>query len=286
MADKTYLLIGHVTEDLLPEGGLFPRCRHPVVGGTVTYAAVVAKRLGWRPIVVTAAAADFKPPACLDGVDWTILPSDETTTFKNQYAAEGRRQVVGPVARTIVADDIPTVLRRPAVVHLCPVAQELEPSLARLFPDSLLVATPQGWMRRWDIDGVVSLDTWRGAEEILPQLRAVVLSLEDVQGDWAVAERWAEQIPVLVVTQDKGGCTLFHRGEKRSFPARAARVIDPTGAGDVFAAAFFIRWAETGDPGQAAVFANVTASMALQRPGPGGAPSRIEVEEYVNLLRS
>ncbi len=278
MADKTYLAIGHVTKDLLPEGGF-------VVGGTVIYAAAVAKRLGWRPIVVTA-AADFKPPACLDGVDWTILPSDETTTFRNQYAAEGRRQVVGPVARSIMADDIPAVLRRPAMVHLGPVAQELEPSLARLFPDSLLVATPQGWMRRWDTDGVVSLDTWRGAEEILPQLRAVVLSVDDIQGDWAVAERWAKQIAVLVVTQDEQGCTLFHRGEQRSFPARPARVIDPTGAGDVFAAAFFIRWAETGDPGQAAVFANVTASMALQRPGPGGVPSRVEVEEYVGLLRS
>ncbi len=279
MADKTYLLIGHVTKDLLPEGGF-------VVGGTVTYAAVVAKRLGWHPVVVTAAEPDFKPPACLDGVDWTILPSDQTTTFKNQYVAEGRQQVVGPVARSIVADDIPSNFRRPAVVHLCPVAQELEPSLAELFPDSLLVATPQGWMRRWDADGVVSLDNWRGAEEILPQLRAAVLSVEEIQGDWAVAERWAKQIPVLVVTQDKDGCTLFHRGEKRSFPARAARVIDPTGAGDVFAAAFFIRWAETGDPGQAAVFANVTASMALQRPGPESAPSRIEVEESLDLLRS
>ncbi|HUT95735.1 MAG TPA: PfkB family carbohydrate kinase [Thermoguttaceae bacterium] len=35
----------------------------------------------------------------------------------------------------------------------------------------------------------------------------------------------------------KDGCTVFHRGEKRSLPARPARVIDPTGAGDVFAAA-------------------------------------------------
>jgi 1D-myo-inositol 3-kinase len=279
LTDKTYLLIGHVTKDLLPEGGF-------VVGGTVTYAAVVAKHLGWRLVVVTAAAADFNPPACLDGVDWTILPSDETTTFKNQYAAEGRRQVVGPVARSITADDIPSDFRRAAVVHLCPVAQELESSLAKLFPDSLLLATPQGWMRRWDTDGVVSLDTWRGAGEILPQLDAGVLSVEDIQGDWAVAERWAKQVAVLVVTQDKGGCTLFHRGEKRSFPARAASVIDPTGAGDVFAAAFVICWAETGNPGQAAFFANVTASMALERPGPGGAPSRIEVEEYVGLLRS
>ena len=279
MADKTYLLIGHVTKDLLPEGGF-------VVGGTVTYAAVVAKRLGWRPVVVTAAAPDFKRPAYLDDVEWTILPSGETTTFKNEYGPDGRKQVVGPVARSIAADDIPTDFRQARVVHLGPVAQELEPSLVGLFPDSLQVATPQGWMRRWDTQGVVSLSRWRGADEILPQLDVAVLSVEDIRDDWTVAEEWAERIPVLVVTQDKGGCTLFHRGEKQSFPARPARVVDPTGAGDVFAAAFFIRLAETGDPRQSAGFANVTASMALERPGPSGVPSRTEVEEYVDLLRS
>ncbi len=279
LCDKTYLLIGHATKDLAPPDGF-------LVGGTVTYASVVAKRLGWRPVVVTAAGPDFQRPAFLDDVEWTVLPSSETTTFKNEYGPDGRKQVVGPVARSIAADDIPTDFRQARVVHLCPVAQELELSLVGLFPDSLLVATPQGWMRRWNAQGVVSLDNWRGAEEILPRLDAVVLSVEDIRDDWTVAEEWAERIPVLVVTQDQGGCTLFHRGEKRSFPARTARVVDPTGAGDVFAAAFFIRWAETGDPGQAAVFANATASMALQRPGPGGTPSRSEVEEYVDLLRS
>ena len=272
------MLIGHVTRDLLPDGGF-------VAGGTVTYASVVAKRLGWHPVIVTAAAPDFKRPAYLDDVEWSVLPSSETTTFNNQYGPDGRKQVVGPVARPIAADDIPTDCRQAGVVHLCPVAQELEPSLGRLFADSLLVATPQGWMRRWDTNGVVSLDNWRGAEEILPQLDAVVLSVEDIQGDWTAAERWAKQVPILVVTQGKDGCTLFHQGEKRSFPARAAGVIDRTGAGDVFAAAFVIRLKETGDPGHAAVFANVTASMAVERPGPEGVPSRIEVEESFDLLR-
>ena len=52
---RTYLLIGHVTKDLLPDGGF-------LAGGTVTYAAKVAKRFEWAPVVVTAAAPDFVRP--------------------------------------------------------------------------------------------------------------------------------------------------------------------------------------------------------------------------------
>ena len=275
--EKTYLLIGHVTKDLLPDGGF-------VAGGTVIYASMAVKRLGWRAVVVTAAASDYERPSCVDAVDWNILPSSETTTYRNQHGAHGRTQVVGPVARSIAANDIPSHCRQAAVVHLCPVAAELEPSVARLFQDSLLAATPQGWMRRWNARGVVSPGDWRGAEEILPHLDAAVVSVEDINDNWALPERWARQLPVLVVTQDKDGCTVFHHGEKQSLPARAAHIVDPTGAGDVFAAAFFIRLQETGDPGRSARFANVAASMALERPGPSGVPSRPEVEE--RLARS
>jgi sugar/nucleoside kinase (ribokinase family) len=161
------------------------------------------------------------------------------------------------------------------------VAQELETTLANQFQDSLVVATLQGWMRRWNDEGVISLGDWRRAEEVLSRLDAAVVSVEDIDGDWTLAEQWAEQIPILVVTQDKDGCTLFHHGEQQSFPARPTRVIDPTGAGDVFAAAFFIRLYETRDPCQSARFANVTASMALELPGTSGIPRRTEVEAYL-----
>jgi sugar/nucleoside kinase (ribokinase family) len=272
--DTTYLLIGHVTKDFLSDGSF-------VAGGTVTYAAMVAKRFGWRPVIVTAAASDFERPRYLEDVEWNILPSSETTTYRNEYGPHGRTQVVGPVARPIAGDDIPSHLHQAAVVHLCPVAQELEPAIARLFQDSLVVATPQGWMRYWNAQGIVSLGDWLKAEDILAQLGAAVVSVEDINHNWTLAEQWAKQIPILVITQDKDGCTVFSDGKKQSFAARPADVIDPTGAGDIFAAAFFIRLRESGDPGQAARFANIVASMALERPGPSGVPSRAEVEEYL-----
>lgn len=273
--DQNYLLVGTVTKDLLPDGDF-------TIGGTVTYASVIVKNLGWQPIIVTTAASDFRPPSYLAEADWRILPSPETTTFRNEYDAYGhRRQTIGPVAQTIKTIDIPSDCRQAPLVHLCPLAQELEPSITSIFENSCLVATPQGWMRQWDKRGRVSLGEWVGAARLLPELQATVISLEDIEGDWTIAKNWATQVPILIVTQGKNGCTIFHQGQGYSVPSRSAQQVDPTGAGDVFATAFFIRFYETGNLWHSARFANVTASMAIERPGPEGAPGRDEIEAYI-----
>jgi sugar/nucleoside kinase (ribokinase family) len=233
---------------------------------------------------VTAAALDFVPPPYLADVDWRILPSPATTTFRNVYDAQGHRhQTIGPVARPITPVDIPVDCLAAAVVHFCPLAQELPPAIIEPFDrrQTMLAATPQGWMRQWDERWVVSLGQWQGAEEVLPHLKAAVLSIEDVEGDWLIPERWAAQIPILVVTQGEQGCTVFQHGRSYAVPPRPAQPVDPTGAGDVFAAAFFVRLHENDDLWQAAYFANVTASMAIERFGPEGAPTRAEVEAYI-----
>jgi sugar/nucleoside kinase (ribokinase family) len=272
--EQSYLLVGTVTKDLLPHNQF-------TFGGTVNYAGVVARNLGWRPIIVTAAAPDFAPPAFLAETEWHVIPSPATTTFRNEYTPQGRRQTVGPIARSIYAADIPATLRQLPLVHLCPLAQDVDLSVIELFNQATLVTTPQGWLRQWDERGTVSLGTWQGAEQILPKLKATVISIEDVEGNWSIAERWAAQTALLIVTQDKNGCTVFYQNQRLRVPPRPAQPVDPTGAGDVFAAAFFIRYYETEDLLQAAYFANVFASMAIERLGPEGSPSRAEVEAYI-----
>lgn len=277
MAQNThpsYLLIGTVTKDLLPNNRF-------TTGGTVSYAGVVVKQLGWWPVIITAAATDFVPPPYLADADWRILPSLATTTFRNVYTPQGRQQTVGPIARSIGPADIPADCRDISLVHLCPLAQDVEVAITTIFENSLLVTTPQGWLRQWDANGIVSLGDWQGSAEILRRVQATVISIEDIEGNWSMAEKWAAQTFILIVTQDKEGCTVFHQGQRWSIPPRPAQPVDPTGAGDVFAAAFFIRYHETNDLWQSAYFANVTASLAIERVGPEGAPLRSEVEAYI-----
>lgn len=273
--NKTYLLIGHVTKDILSNGEF-------VYGGTVTYGSVVAKQLGWHPVVVTAAGPDFAPSPFLTDIDWHILPSSDTTTFRNEYDAQGnRQQTVGPLARSLRAVDVPVECLSASIVHLCPLNQEVPASITSLFERSLLITTPQGWMRQWNEQGLVSRSEWTTADELLSNIEVAVISIEDIEGDWSIAEQWAALASVLVVTEEAKGCTIFNKGQRQIVPPRPARPVDPTGAGDVFATAFAIRLNETGDLWQAARFANVTASIAIERVGPEGSPSRAEVERYL-----
>jgi len=83
---------------------------------------------------------------------------------------------------------------------------------------------------------------------------------------------------------------VYHQGQVRHFPTRPAHEVDPTGAGDVFAAAFLIRLRETAqsptgeDPWEAARFANVVASFSVEGPGVSAIPRREQVEAYLNTL--
>ncbi len=271
----TYVLVGHVTKDLHADQSFS-------VGGTVTYATVVVKKLGWRPVVITRSTPDFKPIPFLADIEWQALPSPHTTTFRNVYDDHGnRRQTVGPIATPIQPADIPASCQNVELVHLCPLVQELEPDIATAFGSARMLATPQGWLRTWDEAGRVSLGSWHHLDQLLPRLHTTVISIEDIENNWSIAEEWAQKSNLLVVTQGELGCTVFSQGQKISVPPRPSQPVDPTGAGDVFAAAFFIRYFETGELWQSARFANVLASMAIERNGPEGVPSRAEVEHYL-----
>jgi len=64
-------------------------------------------------------------------------------------------------------------------------------------------------------------------------------------------------------------------------PPRPARLVDPTGAGDVFAAAFFIRLSQTRDPWEAARFATQVAARSVTRRGMESTPTREEMLDFL-----
>ncbi|WP_437753487.1 PfkB family carbohydrate kinase [Sorangium sp. So ce1389] len=280
------LLIGHVTCDLLSadlQGGYR-------LGGTVSFAAVTVVRLGRAPTVVTRAAPSTDLSGLPAEAEVVVLPSPATTTFANVYTEQGRVQTCHAQALAITASDIDERLRRPRAVLLGPLVGEIGADVAGLFDDgTLVVATPQGWMRRWDETGRVYGKRWENAEGILACLDVLVLSEEDIEHDLSRLEPFFERVPLVVVTESRDGSTLYRRaahggsGEvvKTRIPPRPAREVDPTGAGDVFAAAFMIRLQETGDPVEAARFANVTASFGVEHEGMTGIPGRETVLGYM-----
>ena len=81
------------------------------------------------------------------------------------------------------------------------------------------------------------------------------------------------------MTESAAGAVLYWNGDRRRFRAPEVKEMDATGAGDVFAAAFFIRLFKTRDPWEAARFATLIASCSVTRPGLEGIATPREIEE-------
>jgi sugar/nucleoside kinase (ribokinase family) len=93
------------------------------------------------------------------------------------------------------------------------------------------------------------------------------LSLEDLV-DPTQLERFARLSRLLVLTEGAKGCTVYFHDEKRHFLAPAVEMVDATGAGDIFAAAFLVRLHQTdGNIWVAAEFANQVAALSVTRRG-------------------
>ena len=280
-----FLTIGHVTRDVRPDGSF-------ALGGTVTFAALTAYRLGLAASIVTCASAEW-----LESIT-THIPeiglaghtSQETTTFVNTYHEGFRTQFLQARADELAATNIPASWLNAPIVLFGPLDQEFTPALIRDFPrrpGSILAATPQGWLRRWDADGRVWPSPWTAAAEVLPLLDALILSHDDllpfangnrIEAD-AILTRWSMRVPLLVATDGRYGATLFQQGRIEKFPAYTSMEVDPTGAGDVFAAAFLVHLSRHREPNHAVDFANCVASLSIEQEGITGIPTWEMVEE-------
>jgi sugar/nucleoside kinase (ribokinase family) len=274
-----FLTIGHITRDILPDQTFS-------LGGTVTFAALTAYRLGLVSAITTCADAELQAelPARLAKIGLAVGTSSATTAFVNTYHEGFRTQYVRARADQLQLEDVPEAWRQASIVLFGPLDQELSPSFIRHFPrspGSLFAATPQGWLRRWDGDGRVWPTPWTAATEILPLLDVLLLSHDDLlpfakgnrTGADAMLSHWSMQVPLLVATDGRHGATLFQHGIAEHFPAYPAHEVDPTGAGDVFAAAFLVFYHRRGDPRKAVDFANCVASLSIENMGIAAIPT-------------
>lgn len=265
-----YLVIGHVAHDLAPEG--------PRLGGTAAYSALTARALGLRVGIVTASGPETSLEPLKD-IPVFSLESPQSTTFENIYTDHGRVQYLRAQATRIDLNRVPEPWRRAPIIHLGPIANEMDATLPDGFSPALLGLTPQGWMRKWDATARVSRAEWTNAELALAQASAVVISREDVDDNEELIEQMAHQTRILVVTEGPSGAVLFWNGDRRRFRAPDVTEVDATGAGDIFAAAFFMRLLRTRDPWEATRFATLLASCSVTRVGLQGIATPREVEE-------
>lgn len=264
-----YLMIGHITVDKTPQGNR--------LGGTTTFSSLMARALGLKVGIVTSWGTEL-PLGPLADIPIINLPAEHSTTFQNKITPEGRQQTLFHVANTIDLNLIPADWLGASIVHLGPVAQEVEPAMVRHLSNSLVGTTPQGWLRTWGEDGTVVPTEWPEASFVLNNVGAAVISIEDLGFDEARIEEMAAACRVLAITEGSEGVRLFWNGDVRRFRPPSVTEVDTTGAGDIFATAFFYRLYTTRDPWEAARFATQLAAISVTRSGLDGIPTPEDIQ--------
>ncbi len=267
-----FVIIGHLTRDIVPGGY--------TIGGTAAYSGITACRMGADVVILTRSHPSDAQHPSLAGIEIINLPSDHTSTFHNVYHNDIRTQHVRVVAEPILANDVPKHLYDGDVTLLAPLVQEVDPAMIPKI-QGMVASTPQGWLREWDARGRIKAVPWYCAGRVLPFLDAIIFSAADLIGDLSILPTILETVPIVAITKAAAGCILYIEGKRYKIPTRPAHEIDPTGAGDTFAAAFLVYLKEHNDPVQAAYFANVTASMGVEARGIQGIPERSQVESYI-----
>lgn len=276
-----FLAIGHITRDL-HEGRV-------VAGGSALYSAVTAKRLGKTTAVVTASSDEFDSLEALTGIDTVYTEADGTTTFINTYAEGGRRsQVIKETASPLEVGRIPLTWLSAMVIHVCPVVHEVERSCLEALASPLVGVSPQGWLRSWDASGRVTDTRWpeETKRPALDAARILFFSEEEFALNRDDLDLYRRSVELVAVTKGDRGARIYQGRDMFEVPAVTVREVDPTGAGDVFATAFLIRFEETGDAYNSACFACCTASYSVEREGIDGIPDRAQVEARLREMPS
>ncbi len=281
MSDRSpdYLVVGHVTVDHTPNGLEY--------GGTALFGAITAHRLNANVHVLTSMPDEMVHVVLPPDVAVQNVPSAVWCTFRHVYVNGVREQYITDVAATLSAADLPAAWRSIPVVHFGPLVQEVQADLLTAFDGSLLGASVQGWLRQWGQDGHVQP---LAADKMLawaPPVDISFLSEEDIGEQRAVIDLYRRTHRLVVLTDGSHGATVFEGDRATRVPAFPVVEVDANGAGDVFSAAFLIRYYEQGDAVEAARFAAVVASFHVEHLGTEGIPTREQAEarlkEYARL---
>jgi sugar/nucleoside kinase (ribokinase family) len=256
------------------------------LGGAANYCSLTAARLGLRvgclvgvdPLASTAHELDTLEAA---GADVRRVTLEHGPIFENLEVDGHRRQRWLSKSDRVPLVALPEGWRRARAWLIVPVAGELGDEWAAAPATGSCVGVCwQGLLRTFDDDGWI-----RRVEPmpspILDAAGLVIASVDDVEGSTDLA--WLRSLAphaAVVLTAGGGGGVALLGGDMRRYRAIAAnRLVDATGAGDVFAAALTAAWLLTGQLATGATLrlAAAAASCSVEGAGLAGVPARDQV---------
>lgn len=272
-------------------------------GGDTSNCAIAAARAGASVGYVTRLGADefgdsFMRLWADNGVDASRVtrdPAAHTGVYFVTHGAEGHvfsYLRAGSAASRIGPADVPgDYIAAAKILHVSGISMAISPSAADAVLEAIRVARDAGTLVSFDTN--LRLRLWPLARAQAMTHAAMALcdialpglddarQLAGLDDPDAIADFYLGLgARIVALTLGSQGCLVATGAERRRVPGIGVEAVDATGAGDTFDGNFLAEYLRTGDPFEAARYAN--AAAALSTTGYGAVtpmPMRADVEK-------
>lgn len=257
-----------------------------VLGGAVAFASLAARQLGASAAVLSRVGSDF-PESYIErlrneDIDVSAVTKDagdQTTSFELTYNEDFSKRTLKlkQMGSQINPADVPKKFNA-KTIHVAPIAGELGYKVIKKLKMhcQCLSIDPQGMTRRFGKNGAVK-QTREMDKRILPLIDIFKSSTEEIEVltgepdlEKAIQAVHKAGPETVIITQGAKGSILSNEhGQVRvHVPACISqRLVDPTGAGDVYIGAFLAEYVRKKAPSWCACVASAAASLIVEDVG-------------------
>ena len=283
MTPKRILAFGNPVYDLITTPEVSTKER--ILSGCSTNACLAISRLGYPSTLIGGVGSDYRTRLEREmhswGVKTFLFETHQTGGFALNYLDDHGNRTLSILG---IADPLPSDLipaEEAEFVLLGPILSEIPLDLVKNLREKYtapILLDPQGLLRTIR-DGNVShelsqtfvdiaaLSTIIKANEV-ETLVATGINAR-MEPESAVKALYKYGCNIAVVTLAEAGSIIFDGQTIYAIPPYTTKALDPTGAGDTYAAGFIVKYLETpGDLTAVGCFASAVASVMVENMGP------------------
>jgi sugar/nucleoside kinase (ribokinase family) len=287
------VIVGHLSVDnnVWPKGKI-----ENVLGGAPTYSGSTFSTLGKETGIFSAVGRDhfskvlrFCHSKNIDTRGLLVF-SERTMIFQNLYIQNGtRKQRCFNVAPKLSVVDLPENYVNSRAFYISPLAGEVDGELLKGLrrKGNIIMLDPQGLMRTVGKNGNVDVFYDKKILERIFKLVDIVKIGKDEIKAFEMEEKeiltMLEKIGVKIGIITRGKDTIMVSYSGRFFEVQTlnVEVEDPTGAGDVFGAAFLSEYMTRFDVEEGTKFAVIAAGLKIKCKGLTGFPSKEDITKHL-----
>ena len=283
----SFLVVGNITKDTLitKQGKFF------TFGGT-SYSGITASKLGYDSNILTRGNQTLDNWIRFlkkNNINVIFQKDRKTTSFINNYSNHDRKQKLLECTGKINFD----ISRNLDIIHLNPIYREIDVEIVKKARErcELLSLDIQGLVRTRKSGDIIQ-KFWDEREKYMRYIDFLKIgkyelssvskkkNLRDICEDLK-----SVGAGIIGLTLGKKGSIIYDE-DLFKIPAYKTKTVDETGAGDVYGASFAIKYFETKNIIDSALFASASASFVVEDFGVKKIAERNDVEKRYEFLKN